>query len=109
MNLFKDVPSTIEKERFDLLFLRKGVRIERIVSRGQATPPGKWLRQRTAEWVIVLKGGAKLLFRGAKTPLRLTAGDFVFIPAGTAHRVEWTQPGKPTVWLAVHLNRSEKT
>ena len=29
-------------------------------------------------------------------------GDFVNIPAHKKHRVEWTTPDEPTVWLAVH-------
>jgi cupin 2 domain-containing protein len=30
-------------------------------------------------------------------------GDYVFIPARKRHRVEWTEPQQPTVWLAVHF------
>jgi cupin 2 domain-containing protein len=29
-------------------------------------------------------------------------GDHVHIPAHRRHRVEWTDPAQPTVWLAVH-------
>ena len=29
-------------------------------------------------------------------------GDYVTIPAHKRHRVEWTTPEEPTVWLAVH-------
>ncbi|VTP70109.1 nif11 domain/cupin domain protein [Leclercia adecarboxylata] len=31
----------------------------------------------------------------------LHAGDAVNIPAQCRHRVEWTDPEEPTVWLAV--------
>jgi cupin 2 domain-containing protein len=31
----------------------------------------------------------------------MRAGDFVNIPAHRKHRVEWTTPDEPTVWLAV--------
>jgi cupin 2 domain-containing protein len=29
-------------------------------------------------------------------------GDFINIPAHKKHRVEWTKPGEPTIWLVVH-------
>ena len=38
---------------------------------------------------------------GAKKP-EMKPGDFVNIPAHKRHRVEWTTPDEPTVWLAVH-------
>ena len=33
-------------------------------------------------------------------------GDFVHLPAHTRHRVEWTDPAVPTVWLAVYYRPS---
>ena len=30
-------------------------------------------------------------------------GDWVWLPARCRHRVAWTDPDAPTVWLAVHL------
>jgi cupin 2 domain-containing protein len=29
-------------------------------------------------------------------------GDYLDIPAHRRHRVEWTDPAQPTVWLAIH-------
>jgi cupin 2 domain-containing protein len=29
-------------------------------------------------------------------------GDWLLIPAHRKHRVDWTTPEEPTVWLAVH-------
>jgi cupin 2 domain-containing protein len=29
-------------------------------------------------------------------------GDWLVIPARRRHRVEWTDPERPTVWLALH-------
>jgi cupin 2 domain-containing protein len=49
----------------------------------------------------LLKGEAKLLFEGETQPVHLKAGDHVTIPAHRRHRVEWTTPKEPTVWLAV--------
>ncbi len=77
------------------------VRIERIVSGGHSSPPGFWYDQDEHEWVMLLHGEARLLFEGDTEPLLLKPGDHVNIPAHRRHRVEWTTPHEPTVWLAV--------
>jgi cupin 2 domain-containing protein len=77
-----------------------GVRIERIVSTGHRSPDGFWYDQDQAEWVLVLKGAARLQFEGRLLEMR--PGDFVSIPAHQKHRVAWTTPDEPTIWLAVH-------
>ena len=56
------------------------------------------------EWVVVLKGAARLRFEDGTVEMK--PGDFVNIPAHRKHRVEWTTPGEPTIWLAVHYNIS---
>jgi len=89
-------------EVFETLYQRRGVRIERILSKGHKTPDGEWLCERTSEWVIVLKGRAKLRFKKGDKRLFMKEGDFVFIPAKTPHRVDWTDPKRKTVWLALH-------
>ena len=100
-NLFADLPTDLPEELVEVLAENKHVRIERIVSTGQASPDGFWYDQEEAEWVIVLKGEAKLLFEGDDEPIHMKPGDFVNIPAHRKHRVEWTTPDEPTVWLAV--------
>jgi cupin 2 domain-containing protein len=57
--------------------------------------------QDEAEWVVVLRGSAKLFVEGAPDPLHMSAGDHLLIPAHSKHRVEWTTPDEPTIWLAV--------
>lgn len=47
----------------------------------------------------MLKGAAKLRFEDESIEMR--TGDFVNIPAHKKHRVEWTTPDEPTIWLAV--------
>jgi cupin 2 domain-containing protein len=101
-NIFSGLPAAKKREMFQLLQKEKGLKIERIVSQGQATPEGKWLCAKAEEWVIVLRGRARLLFKGSCEKLDLRAGDYVFIPGRTCHRVDWTHPGQKTVWLAVH-------
>jgi cupin 2 domain-containing protein len=102
-NIFDGLPERLEEERIDDLVSVPGLRIERIVSTGQASPPGFWYDQDWSEWVMVLSGSAGLRFEGEAEPRRLGPGDHVAIPAHVRHRVEWTDPAQPTVWLAVHV------
>ena len=102
-NIFAGLPDIKKREVFQTLAKGKGFKIERITSRGQATPKGKWLRSKAAEWVIVLRGRARLRFEGARKSFDLKVGEHVFIPANACHRVDWTHPGRKTVWLAVHF------
>ena len=74
---------------------------KRIVSAGHNSPEGFWYDQEEHEWVAVLKGEAKLLFEGDDEAIHMKPGDYVNIPAHRKHRVEWTSPNEPTVWLAV--------
>lgn len=101
-NIFSDLSFRSAKEQIDALLSRSGLRIERIVSTGQCSPPGFWYDQPQDEWVLVLRGCAGLLVEG-DSERRLGPGDFVFLPAGRRHRVAWTAPDEPTVWLAVHF------
>jgi len=78
-----------------------GIKIERILSTGQTTPKGKWLKGKKDEWVILLKGKAELLFYNNRKML-LIEGDYIFIPAGCKHRVTYTSRKPHCVWLAVH-------
>jgi cupin 2 domain-containing protein len=101
-NLFADLPARSDAELTTILAARPGARVERIVSTGQASPAGFWHDQDWAEWVIVLEGAAGLLVEGEERPRILRPGDYVELPAHARHRVEWTDPDRPTVWLAVH-------
>ncbi len=92
-----------DKEVLTTLAEGAACRVERIVSSGQATPPGEWLSGTRRELVVVITGRARLAFEGDEMPLSLGAGDWVDIPAGARHRVDWTDPDQPTVWLAVHF------
>jgi cupin 2 domain-containing protein len=93
-------PST--PETVEALLTRPDLRIERIVSTGQCTPPGSWYDQSHGEWVVVLAGAAGLLFDGEPAARVLRAGDCVDIAPHRRHRVEWTERDMPTIWLAVH-------
>jgi cupin 2 domain-containing protein len=101
-NLFADIPARPAHEEITTLLSSPTLRIERIVSRGQASAPGFWYDQPQAEWVIVLAGSARLRFADEAADRSMQAGDYVQIAAHRRHRVEWTDPAQATVWLAVH-------
>ncbi len=102
VNLFDFTPGTGQGEVFDDLLAVPGLRIERIVSHGHASPPGHWYDQHWDEWVIVLEGEAHLEIEGSEQPLRLRPGDHAWLPAGCRHRVSYTSENPPALWLAVH-------
>jgi cupin 2 domain-containing protein len=51
--------------------------------------------------VILLQGEAELSYAD-DTRIKLKVGDYLFIPAHTNHRVEYTSVEAPCIWLAVH-------
>ena len=106
-NLFTDLPQKLPDELITTLLQAADVRLERIVSHGHASPADFWYDQPQHEWVIVLKGAARLQFEDGMVEMKV--GDFINIPAHKKHRVEWTTPDEPTVWLAVHYNVLEAT
>ena len=101
-NLFADLPADRFRETSAVLLETPHLRLERIVSFGQATPPGQWYDSERAEWVALLSGGAGLRFEGEVEPRVLRPGDWLLIPAHARHRVEWTAASGPTLWLALH-------
>jgi cupin 2 domain-containing protein len=101
-NIFANVPTALPDELVEVLAATDAVRIERIVSMGHASPEGFWYDQETDEWVLLLRGAARLRFERDEQPVAMKPGDFLQIPAHRRHRVEWTDPQQPTIWLAVH-------
>lgn len=102
-NVLDDLPTELAEELVQVLLENQHVRIERIVSTGQASPAGFWYDQARAEWVLLLTGEAQLLIEGDSEAIHLLPGSHLQIPAHRRHRVEWTSPHEPTVWLAVHF------
>jgi len=100
-NLFSFPTQSLPDELIFVLAENQNVRIERIVSTGHRSPDGFWYDQDEHEWVVVLKGKAELLIEGHDEATALEPGDFMNIPAHQRHRVQWTTPDEPTVWLAV--------
>lgn len=103
-NLFDELPQHLPKEVVQTLIRAASVRIERIVSHGHASPADFWYDQPQSEWVIVLKGAARLQFEDSMVEMK--PGDFINIPAFKKHRVDWTTPDEPTVWLGVRYGEA---
>lgn len=100
-NIFAHLPTDLSAEVFEPILSGSSFRVERIVSKGHSTPNHDWYDQDENEWVMVLKGAAKLEFEGQKM-VHLEAGSHINIPAHTRHKVAWTAPDTETVWLAVY-------
>ena len=106
-NLFEGIPAELPEELTEVLARGEGsVRVERMVSKGHASVDGFWYEQVEEELVVVLKGEGVLRFEdetGGRT-VEMKAGDWIVIPVGCRHRVEWTSEEVETVWLAVFFS-----
>ena len=101
MNLFVLPAEKTATELFIPLFKSEKIIIEKIVSWGHKSPEGFWYDQEKDEWVTVLQGQARLSYTNGRV-INIGAGDFIFIPAGEKHRVDWTSEDPPCIWLAIH-------
>ncbi len=101
-NLWQGLPDAAQGEVFEALVTAGDVLVERIVSQGQASPPGFWYEQARAEWVLLVQGAARLQWEDG-SEVTLQPGDHVLIAAGRRHRVTWTSLSERTLWLAVHF------
>jgi len=100
-NIFKNITKNPDKEIFEDIISKDGIKVERIISHGQTSPKEGWYDQNSDEWVMILKGEAVLSFQNSDD-VRLKKGDYINIPAHTKHKVSWTLPDEETIWLAVH-------
>lgn len=105
-NLLRDLPPAAPAEIFETLLQRRDVKLERIVSRGQTTPEGEWHDQEEDEWILLLAGAARLTIDG-EGDHDLAPGDALLLAARHRHRIAWTDPMRPTIWLALHLPAAE--
>jgi cupin 2 domain-containing protein len=103
-NFFSEVPPALSDELVQTVLTAGSVRIERIVSYGHSSPPDFWYDQDQNEWIMLIQGAARLQFEDKA--IEMKPGDFVNVPAHERHRVEWTTPDEPTIWLAVHYGEA---
>lgn len=101
-NLLSPLPASLPEELVETLCRSHDVRIERIVSRGHASPDDFWYDQQWHEFVLLVSGRARLAFADGAATVNLAPGDWLDIRAHRKHRVAWTDPDLDTVWLAVH-------
>lgn len=104
-NIFTGLIAATDNEWIETLLQTETFRLERIVSHGQTSPDDFWYDQEHPEWVMLLSGGARLLFGDQHEEIELRPGDYLVIPAHRKHRVTWTDPDQPSVWLAIHYDR----
>lgn len=99
-NLFHNIAKDLPEEILETLAGNEQVRIERIVSMGHVSQPGFWYDQASHEFVLLIQGSAHLAF--VDHTVELAPGDYLTIEPHQKHRVLWTDPNQPTLWLAVH-------
>ncbi len=108
-NLFTPSVGPHSEETFETVLQGGRFRLERIVSKGHASPAGFWYDQPQAEWVVLLKGSAGLRFADRAEEITLREGDHLVIPAHCRHRVTWTAADRETIWLAIHYDEAESS
>ena len=106
-NLLDSLPNADSEEITEVLLSSPNVRLERIVSRGQASPKDFWYDQSQAEWVMLLAGRARLAIEQDEHEHDLGPGDSLYLPAHCRHRVAWTDPAQDTVWLALFIDADD--
>jgi cupin 2 domain-containing protein len=101
-SILEGIPIELSEELFDTICSTDSIKIERIVSRGHASPEGFWYDQEKNEFVLVVRGSAGLKLGNKDEIVALKTGDYYIIESHVKHRVEWTDPTCETIWLAVH-------
>jgi cupin 2 domain-containing protein len=99
-HLREGIPAVLPGELLTELVRGKDTRIERIVSRGHASPDGFWYDQDEHELVVLLSGSASVELEGDRV-VSLTPLTWLNIPAHVRHRVTCTDPEVDTLWLAI--------
>ncbi|UCM99325.1 cupin domain-containing protein [Sulfurimonas sp. SWIR-19] len=97
INIFEYALPQPDSETFETLLAKKNVEIKRVVSNTLKTP--QTFVDKRDEWVVVLKGCAKLEINGIVHKLK--SGDTLFIAANTKHTLLKTK--KVVVWLSVYI------
>lgn len=101
------------RERFDTLCQQAGMTLQRVVSpAGYRGSEAEWYDQDQEEFVLVLQGRGALQLDGQLADdqpreIVLNPGDFLHLPAHQRHRVAWTDPLHPTVWLTLHFSEED--
>ena len=97
MNIFDYPEPPLHDELITVLAGNGNVRIERIVSTGQASG---WYDQAKTEFVVLLDGNAIIEYWNNKS-VAMSKGDTLLILPHERHRVSYTSSVPPCVWLCV--------
>jgi cupin 2 domain-containing protein len=100
-NIFSGIPENIPEEIIETIISSEKMSIERIISKGHRSSEGFWYNQEKNEWVILLKGAARIRIENQDESVNMKPGDHIHIPAHCRHRIEWTDPDRTTIWIAV--------
>ena len=100
-NIFSTQDINSENEFIEDLLKTDNFKVERIISEGHVTEKNFWYDQETNEFVLLIKGEAKIKYENEEIVL-LAPGDWLIIPAHKKHRVEWTSETEKTFWLTIH-------
>lgn len=110
-NILSNLPADRSEEIFEIIASGRDFKLERIISSGQVTPDDQWYDQHNDEWVVLLKGMARIVFESNSDvstskvrEVELHPGDSIMIPARRKHRVSYTSTSEPTIWIALHFN-----
>jgi len=97
INIFDYELPELDSELFKTLLTERNVEIKTVVSNTLKTP--QTFVDKRDEWVVVVKGCAKLEINGIVHKLK--SGDTLFIAANTKHTLLKTK--KVVVWLSVYI------
>ena len=100
-DLLKNIPDKSKDEIFETILEKKDIKIERIISYGQTTAKDYWYDQDQDEFVLILKGKAKIKYELGEI-IQLDEGSSIYIKAHEKHQVIYTT--NPTIWLAIFFN-----
>ena len=98
-NIFEKIIVDKTEEFFFEIFKNETIKIEKIVSNGQASLENFWYEQKENEYILLLEGFAILEFENREVELK--KGDCLNIEAMEKHRVKFTSLNEPTIWFTV--------
>ncbi len=103
-NIYEIENIDLNNEYFEDLLKQKGFRLERIISSGHVTKSDFWYDQDEDEFVLLLKGFAKILFENNDI-VELNEGDYIIIPQHVKHKVIYTDIENKTFWLTCYFKK----
>jgi len=107
-NPYADISEFVPEEVIEVLLKTENFRLERIVSDGQATPPGEWYGQDTHEWVLPPEGERGSPVSGNSVDMGNTLRRCLAYTGASAPPGRVAESGIKTIWLALHYPREKK-